>query len=98
MLISADPSGDMYAPDSLAFSLIIFLAIKSKVSSAKIPTVLGAMAEDATRYFLVIFSTHFVLEMTLVFGRVSATAPLPTPHPMISDVCLQESIQLLPAT
>lgn len=78
MFISADPPGDTYAPDSLAFSLIIYLAIRSKASSVKIPTILGTMAEDATRYFLVIFTSHFVLEMTLILGRVNPTAPLPT--------------------
>ena len=38
----------------------------------KVPTILGTIAEDATRYFLVIFSSHVVLEITLIFGRVSA--------------------------
>jgi len=97
MFISADPSGDMYAPDSLAFSLIIYLAIRSKALSVKIPTILGTMAEDATRYFLVIFTSHFVLEMTLILGRVSPTAPLPIAPDEIRCVPLKASIQLLPA-
>jgi len=97
MLISADPSGDMYAPDSLAFLLVVYLAIRSKASSVKIPTILGTMAEDATWYFLVIFTSHFVLEMTLILGRVSATAPFPTAPNETQYVPLQESIQLLPA-
>ena len=68
------PFGDTYTPDFLAFSLIIFLAAKSKASTLKIPKILRTIAEDATRYFLVIFSSHFVLEMTLTLGWVSATA------------------------
>ncbi|KAF9644192.1 hypothetical protein BDM02DRAFT_3190826 [Thelephora ganbajun] len=57
--------------DFLAFSLIIFLATKSRVAKLKIPGILGTIAEDATRYFLVIFTSHFVLEMTLTLGRES---------------------------
>ena len=89
----------MYALDFLAFLLIIFFVIKSKASTLKIPSLLGIILEDATRYFLVIFTSHFVLEMTLTLGRVRATAP---PPPTVPDdircVLLQESIQLLPAT
>ena len=73
MFISADPCGDVYTSDSLAFSLITFLAAKSREPNLRGPTLLGAIAEDATWYFLVIFSSHFVLEITLTVGRVSAT-------------------------
>ena len=34
---------------------------------------MGTIAEDATQYFLVIFTSHFVLEMTLNLARVSTT-------------------------
>ena len=37
----------------------------------KAPRILGTIAEDATRYFLVIFTSHFVLTMSLILGRVS---------------------------
>ena len=38
--------------------------------------ILETIAEDATRYFLVIFTSHFVLVMTLNLGRVSVTISL----------------------
>jgi len=57
--------------DFLAFSLIIFVAATSKSRGLRFPTILRAMAEDATWYFLVIFTSHFVLEMTLNLGRES---------------------------
>ena len=74
VFIPADPSCDMQPPDFLAFSLIIFLAAKSGALKLKVPNILETIAEDAIRYFLVIFSSHFVLEMTLALGRVSAAA------------------------
>lgn len=61
----------MHPPDFLAFSLVLFLAIRSKVPGFKGPRILGTIADGAVRYFLVIFTTHFVFEMTLLFGRVS---------------------------
>ncbi|KAF9790805.1 hypothetical protein BJ322DRAFT_1170204 [Thelephora terrestris] len=57
--------------DLLAFSLTIMLARRSMTSGLRIPTILNVIAEDATRYFLVIFTSHFVLEMTLNLGRES---------------------------
>ena len=37
------------------------------------PRLFRAIVQDSTVYFLVIFTTHFVLEMTLLFGRVSTS-------------------------
>ena len=62
---------NMYTLDFLAFSLIIFLAKKSKVPGLRVPTILDNIAQDATWYFLVIFTSHFVLVMTLNLGRVT---------------------------
>ncbi|KAF9790730.1 hypothetical protein BJ322DRAFT_409972 [Thelephora terrestris] len=64
--------------DLLAFSLTIVLARRSKTSGLQIPTILKIIAEDATRYFLIIFTSHFVLEMTLNLGRESIQL-LPAP-------------------
>ena len=83
VFILTDPCGDMYTLDLLAFSLITFLAAKSRAPNLRGPTLLGNIAEDATWYFLVIFSAHFVLEMTLTVGRVSAT---PSPSTTANDV------------
>ncbi|KAF9789853.1 hypothetical protein BJ322DRAFT_1208839 [Thelephora terrestris] len=57
--------------DSLAFSMIMFLAARSSRATAglKIQTIWRLLAEDATLYFMVIFTSHFVFEMTLLFGR-----------------------------
>ena len=77
----ADPAGDAEKSDSLAFSLILFLATRSSREMAgakmKVPSILKHIAEDAMRYFLVIFTSHFVLMMTLLLAPVSATVPLP---------------------
>jgi len=55
--------------DFLAFSLIVFLAKRSSPTGSKIPRLWGIIAQDATRYFLVIFTSHFLLTMTLALGR-----------------------------
>jgi len=55
--------------DLLAFSLFILLAKRSKASGLKVRLVLDIIAEDATWYFLVIFSSHLVLVLTLNLAR-----------------------------
>lgn len=57
--------------DFLAFSLTIFFIMRSKKAGLKLSTILRTIAEDATRYFLFIFTSHFVLEMALSVGRES---------------------------
>ena len=68
-----DPATRAEMPDFLAFSLIIFLAARSKTPGLRAPTILRTIAVDATRFFLVVFASHFVLTMTLALGRVSPT-------------------------
>lgn len=53
------------------FSLIIFLSRRSKIQGLEGPRILGVVADDATRYFLVIFTSHLVFEITVTLGRVS---------------------------
>ena len=60
--------------DLLAFSLIIYFALKSGSYRSKRPSMLKIMAEDATLYFLVIFTSHLLLELTLIFGSVSTSS------------------------
>ena len=67
----SDPAENTHRLDSLAFLVMVFLAAKSEKRGFKIPTILRRMAEDATRYFLVIFSAHLALVLTLNLGRVS---------------------------
>jgi len=52
--------------DFLAFLFTFFLARLSKTDDSKVPGILSTVLQDATRYFLVIFTSHFVLEMTLI--------------------------------
>jgi len=37
------------------------------------PSILRTIVKDATVYFLVIFTSHFVLEMTLLLARVTVS-------------------------
>jgi hypothetical protein len=66
-----------YTSDFLAFAFIVFYTRRSKVPGVKVRTILDTIAEDATRYFLVIFTSHFVFVMTLNLGRVSPTNRFP---------------------
>lgn len=77
----ADVSHGTYALDFLAFSVIMFLSARlSRITAGvRIQTIWRTLAEDATLYFIVIFTSHIVFEMTLIFGRVSViiqTIPL----------------------
>lgn len=76
----------MHTSDFLAFSLIIFLAKNSRMSGLGFPSLWEVIVKDATLYFLVIFTSHLVLEMTLIFGRVSPTVSLPRLRPISSNV------------
>ena len=83
-------AGDL---DFLAFSLITFLALRWGAGRLRIPTIMGTVAEDALWYFLVIFTSHFVLEMTLLLGRVRVTVPpLAVPPSMIPNPCTCRSL------
>ena len=65
--------GDIHSDhpaDLLAFSVIVYLVVRSNLDKIPIPILLGAITEDATYYFMVIFTSHFVLAMSLAFGSV----------------------------
>ena len=68
--------GFVCGSDVLMFSSFIYFAIRAEVRGSKIRTILRSMAEDSTRYFIVISTSHIVVEMTLNLGRVSATVSL----------------------
>jgi hypothetical protein len=53
----------------------MFVATRSKAHGIKVSVILRTIAEDGTRYFMIIFASHFVVEMTLNLARVGATAP-----------------------
>ena len=56
--------------DLLVFSVIIYLVIRDNVEKVPIPRLLKTIAEDATYYFLVIFTSHLMSAMFLAFARV----------------------------
>ena len=62
--------------DFLAFLMIVFWAIRLRATGIKFRSLMETIAVDAACYFLVIFTSHFVLAMTLYFGRVSAITSL----------------------
>ena len=56
--------------DSLAFSVIVYLVVRSNVNKVPILRLFKTIARDATYYFLVIFSTHLVFILFLLFANV----------------------------
>lgn len=72
-LNDANPANIVDKSDFLAFSLIVVLAKKSQAPGLKMPSLLEIIVKDATRYFLIIFTSHLVFELTLNLGRVSVT-------------------------
>ena len=70
--------------DLLAFLVIVLLVIGSKNRGFKMPHILRTIVQDSTVYFLVIFTSHFVLEMTLLLARVSV--------PILGDICATKRI------
>ena len=57
--------------DLLAFSAIVYLVVRSNIYyEVPIPSLLKTIARDATYYFLVIFTSHLVLVMFLLFASV----------------------------
>lgn len=56
--------------DLLAFLLIIRLLARSSLYRTRTTSLFKIVVQDATHYFLVIFTSHFIFEMTLLFGRV----------------------------
>ena len=60
--------------DLLAFSLIIYLVVRSNVKKVPISSLFRTIAQDVTCYFLVIFSSHLVPVMFLAFASVSTAS------------------------
>ena len=57
--------------DTSVFLVVVALAAKSGLKGYKMPRILRIIVQDATIYFLVIFTSHFVFWMTLLLARVS---------------------------
>ena len=60
--------------DFLAFSLIVYLVVRSYLQGVPIPKLLKIMVRDATYYFLFIFSSHLVVVLFqwAAFAEVSS--------------------------
>ena len=71
---SADPY--VCVTDVFAFLMVILCARRSKARGLSVTTLLDTIAKDATWYFMVIFTSHLVLVMTLNLGRVSVFVSL----------------------
>ena len=63
-----------HLPDLLAFLVIVYLVVRSGVRGVPIPSILKTITRDATYYFLIIFTSHVVLMVFLVFASVSLTS------------------------
>ena len=93
--LSCKPDGtkstlNIYKSDFLAFSLIIYRIIRVRKNALghKFATILDTVAEDSMWYFLLVFSAHFTLVMTLNLARVSATVSHPGLQLILSTVGL----------
>jgi hypothetical protein len=65
--------GDIHSDrptDFLAFSVIVYLVVRSNLNKIPIPSLFKIIVRDATRYFLVIFTSHLVLVIFLGVGNV----------------------------
>jgi len=60
-------------PDSLAFMVIVGLAIKATFGTLRVLDILRMVVRDALVCFVAIFTSHFVLVVTLSHARASAT-------------------------
>ena len=56
--------------DFLAFSVIVYLVVRSNIYKVPIPSLLRTIAQDATYYFLFIFTSHIVLVAFILFASV----------------------------
>jgi hypothetical protein len=56
--------------DFLAFSVIVYLVVRSNVNRIPISGLFKIIVRDATRYFLIIFTSHLVFVMFLAFATV----------------------------
>jgi len=71
--------GDAYSSrptDFLAFSVIVYLVVRSNLYRVPIPSLLKTIARDATYYFLFIFTSHLVLVMFMAFASVRISSVL----------------------
>ena len=69
VLYLGDTDSD-YPTDILAFSFIIYLVVRFNINEVPIPSLLRTIAQDATYYFLIVFTSHLVLMFFILFANV----------------------------
>ena len=74
--------------DSLAFLTVMFLAARLRFQGLKVRTIMQTIAADAMRYFMVIFSAHLVLVLTLNLAPVRTMVPPSGLRPIPSNASL----------
>jgi len=57
--------------DLLAFIVAVYLASRSRLRGFGFSSIMENLVRDATKYFLLVFTSHLVLAMTLLFARPS---------------------------
>jgi len=60
-----------HPPDLLAFSVIVYLMVQSKINKVPTPGLFKAIAQDTMYYVLVVFTSHLVFVFFFSFGNVS---------------------------
>ena len=87
--------------DAMAFSVVVFVNFGTGLSFAHgewlpggRPGILRTIFEDATVYFLVIFSSHLLVLVVVLVSRVSLNIPLKIWK--IGDQSTQPSLKILP--
>jgi hypothetical protein len=69
--------GDIHSDDPadlLAFLVIVCIVVRSNANKIPISSLFKMIVQDATCYFLVIFTSHVVLVMFLIFADVSVSS------------------------
>jgi len=62
--------------DFLVFVIIVWVGRRSTgFTRSRVPSILDRIVRDATMYFLVIFTSHLIVECFLVFAPVSRRTP-----------------------
>jgi len=65
------------SPDVLIFSTIVYTAWRSNLYQFRIPSLLRTIVQDATHYFLVIFTSQLLFVFISILGRVRILSYLP---------------------
>ena len=89
-----DRSHSDHPADFLAFSVIIYIVVRSNINRVPIPWLFRIIVRDATCYFLFIFTSHLLVVLFLWFASVRVSSPSLRGGPLRP---LQDGIKLLPA-